>query len=58
MKTFLKNLSNVKLKVPPLTYKINTNIISGVRSWAVILIEGLLKNVQFQQNILLQWPCL
>ena len=44
MKMFLKNLLfgvDVKLKVPPLTYKINAHNMSGVRSQAVILTEGL-----------------
>ena len=44
MKKFLKTLSfgvDVKLQVPPLTYKINAHNMSGVRSQAVILTEGL-----------------
>ena len=44
MKSFSKNLSfgvDFKLQVPPLMYKINTHNLSGVRSKAVILNEGL-----------------
>ena len=43
MKNFLKNLSlgvDVKLYVPPLTYKINAHNISGVRSnlnWRIVM---------------------
>ena len=42
MKKFLKNLSfgvDIKLQIPPLTYKINSHNMSAVRSQAVILTE-------------------
>ena len=44
MKNFFKNLSigvDFKLKVPALMYKSSTHNMSGERSYAVILTEGL-----------------
>ena len=44
MKKFLKNLLfgvDAKLQVPPVTYKINAHKMSGVKSKAETLTEGL-----------------
>ena len=50
MKNFFKILlfgGNIKLQVPPLTYKINAHNMSGVRNQAVILTEGLLWRIMY-----------
>ena len=44
LKKFLKNLSfgvDIELQVPPFTYKIKAHNMSGVRSQAIILTDGL-----------------